>query len=500
MFKRFKYFRKNYILLFVIFLTGAAVLVVEVTATRILSVYFGNTIFTVSSVLSVILLALSLGYYLGGRLADKRPSELLFFQLIALSGLSVFLLQFLNSMFIPMLSTTLDMQYGPIIVSLILFLLPGFLLGMLSPLVAKLQTIRMGADEVGRITGDVFFWSTLGSIIGSLATGFVLIPLFGVTEIILGTGVLLLIIGSIGMAKIQKNRLQTVKLLTLIITISFIQICLSFLADKQLRENVVYANDGLYDNIVIFDGMLENHPTRFLQQSTDASSAMYKESTELVYEYTKYYRLYTLTKPDITRAMVIGGGAYSIPKDLLLTDKDVIVDVAEIEPEMYELAKDYFNVPNDNRLVNYVGDGRRFLQETDQSYDLIFGDAYHTSIPSHLTTQEFLRLTKSKLTKDGVFIMNAIGRLRAEKPSYLLSQIKTFISVYPYTMIFAVHDKAYNGPQNIILAGFKSEKPINPGTFADNKIEIGEFDLESHPLFTDNYAPVEYFNVVNNLR
>ena len=93
-------FMQKYLLLIIVFLTGAAVLVIEVTATRILSVYFGNTIFTVSSVISVILLALSLGYFVGGRLADKRASELLFYQIIALSGLSVFLLQILKILFL----------------------------------------------------------------------------------------------------------------------------------------------------------------------------------------------------------------------------------------------------------------------------------------------------------------------------------------------------------------------------------------------------------------
>lgn len=484
-------------------------MVVEVAATRILSVYFGNTIFTVSSVLSVILLALSLGYFIGGRLADKKPSELLFYQLIALSGLSVFLLQLLNITLIPIISTKLDMQYGPIIASLLLFLLPGFLLGMLSPLVAKLQAIRLTSQGIGQITGDVFFWSTLGSILGSLLTGFVLIPMFGVTEIILGTGFVLLAIGCLGMMGVQKTHASKIRALVLLITIPVIQYGLVSLHEQTFRSNLVYANDGVYDNIIIYDGEFNNRKVRFLRQATDASSAMYVDSSELVYDYSKFYEVYKLSKPDISSAMVIGGGAYSVPKAFLQADTDVIIDVAEIEPDMFELAKTYFHVPDNSRLVNHVEDGRRFLYDSPREYDVIFEDAYHTSIPSHLTTQEFLHLTKSKLSKNGVFIMNVIGRLRNEKPSFLLSQIKTFQTVYPNMLIFAVYNPQYDGPQNIILAGFNSDKPIDPaarstqGSFftslTDKIVGVERFVLDVHPIFTDNYAPVEYFNALNKL-
>lgn len=122
-------FFHSYLLLIIVFITGAAVLVIEVTATRILSVYFGNTIFTVSSVLTVILLALSLGYFFGGRLADRKASEKLFYQLIAFSGVSVLLLQLLNIMFLPFISSNLSMQYGPLLASVLLFLLPDFYSG-----------------------------------------------------------------------------------------------------------------------------------------------------------------------------------------------------------------------------------------------------------------------------------------------------------------------------------------------------------------------------------
>jgi len=130
---------KKNILLITVFITGACVLVIEIVAVRILSPFFGNTIFTFSSVITVILAALSLGYYFGGRLADKRPSEKLFYSIIVVSGLTVFLLHILSLLVLPALSQQFSLMFGPLVASSLLFLLPAFLLGILSPFVIKLM-------------------------------------------------------------------------------------------------------------------------------------------------------------------------------------------------------------------------------------------------------------------------------------------------------------------------------------------------------------------------
>lgn len=476
-------------LLSIVFITGAAVLVIEVAATRILSPYFGNTIFTVSSVLTVILLALSLGYYFGGRLADQRASEKFFYKLIALSGGSVLLLQLLNVMFLPFLSTTLSLQYGPLIASVLLFLLPGFLLGLLSPLVITLQHQRLPKQGIGQIAGEVFFWSTLGSIVGSLATGFFLIPHVGVSQIILGTGMLLLSIGLIGLSR---------RYVFIVLFLPFISLGFSSLHDSILNANAVYAADGTYDNMYIYDGEYKGQKTRFLKQGTDASSAMFLDSQDLVYDYTKYYSVYKLTNPNIRNALVIGGGAYSVPKALLQDVSDVSVDVAEIEPGLFDIGKKYFRVPNDPRLQNHVEDGRRFLQTTDKKYDLIFTDAFHFSIPAHLTTQEFFKLSKEKLAPKGVFVMNIGGRLVDETPSFLLSEIKTFRSIYPNSDFFAVYSPDIKGVQNIIMVGYNGSEKVDFDK--EHRIDSTKYKVDEHPLFTDDYAPAEYFIAKDQVR
>ena len=141
---------KRYGLLASVFITGAAVLIVEITATRILSPYFGNTIYTVSSVIGVVLAALSIGYYVGGIMSDKYPSLKIFFAIIVVSGFTVLLLRLLIYFSLPFLANNFSLISGPLISSLFLFFLPSFLLGTLSPYAIKLQQKSLEKEGVGK--------------------------------------------------------------------------------------------------------------------------------------------------------------------------------------------------------------------------------------------------------------------------------------------------------------------------------------------------------------
>lgn len=503
MWRALRAFFHNHLLLFIIFLTGAAVLVIEITATRLLSMYFGNTIYTTSSIISVILLALSFGYFMGGRLADKSGSEFLFYQIISLSGLSIFLLHLLHVHIIPQISSDYSLRDGPLVSSMVLFLLPGALLGMLSPIVAKLQKKRVKKQGIGQITGNVFFWSTLGSIVGSLSAGFYLIPQYAISQIIVGVASVLFVLGLLGMLFPWRKGTSGGIILVLLLTIPLVHASLVSFNTSERYSSVVHRIQGLYDNIVIYDGEYHGVKTRFLQQAIDSSGAMYLTSDEPVYDYTKYYEIYKLGASDPKRALVIGGGAYSVPKALLQEDPKINVDVAEVEPNLFILGQKYFDVPKNPRLKNYVEDGRRLLQRSENTYDLIFSDAFRFSIPPHLTTKEFFELSKSKLAPGGVFVANVLGHLHEKQPSFLFSEIKTFKNVFPNSYFFAVDSLDADYPQNIIMVGYNGDEGRNLlavdtdkpflSTLEAKRIHIEAYDLSNHPVLTDDYAPVDYF-------
>ena len=186
---------------------------------------------------------------------------------------------------------------------------------------------------------------------------------------------------------------------------------------------------------------------------------------------------------------------------------DVTVDVSEIEPSLYELAQKYFKVVKTERLNNYTDDGRRLLHDTDKKYDLIFSDVYYSlfSIPAHFTTQEFFKIAEGKLSEDGIFVANLIGDLSRQEPSLIMSEIKTFQTVFPNSYFFAVDAPAKMGSQNIIFVGYNSNKKIvfndpkitedeNPiiQSLGKKVINLDRFEFSKYPILTDNFSPVEY--------
>jgi len=290
-----------------VFFTGASVLIIEVVALRVLSPFFGSSMYTVSSVISVVLAALSLGYYLGGKLSDKYPSYSVFFYLIHASGVMLLLFHLIGALLLPTLSEYLSISFGPLLASVLLFFFPGLLLGMLSPYAVKLQSASYPSRGIGSIAGLISFWSTFGSIVGSISAGFYLIPTFGINEIIIGNSVALFLFG-LGPLIVLGIRMRYYVTTILVFTFLFL---LSWQIVLQHPSSALYQEDGLYSELTIIDRMYQDRPTRFLTQDQSSSGAMFLDATnptDLAYDYTRYYAAYQVFHPDVQNALVIGGG------------------------------------------------------------------------------------------------------------------------------------------------------------------------------------------------
>jgi spermidine synthase len=281
----------------------------------------------------------------------------------------------------------------------------------------------------------------------------------------------------------------------------------SSFAKSMLASSVIYNQDGVYQRIIIYNNEYGNRPARFLLLDRNPSAASFIGSDELVYDYTKYYAVYSVLNPNVKEALMIGGGGYSVPRSLLRDLPYVNIDVAEIEPSLFDLAKQYFDFPESPRVKNVVEDGRRLLASSSKKYDFIFSDAYSSiySTPEHLTTQEFFTIAKDRLHDDGVFVANVIGNLEPKEFSLALSEIKTFKSVFSNSYFFAVREPGYMGLQNLIFVGYNSPKVVDMaspgiinhknaiiGNLAEKQINIGNIDFSPYPLLTDDFAPTEY--------
>jgi spermidine synthase len=489
-------------------LTGMAVLIIEITATRMLAPFFGNSIFTISSVIGIVLAALGLGYYAGGILADRKPSEAWFFSLIVIAGFSVLLLQLLHAVLLPGIAYKLSLIDGPLIVSLLLFFLPAMLLAMLSPFAIALLHARAAGGGVGKASGLVFFWSTLGSIAGSLGTGFVLIPHWGIGNIVIavGSGLVLLggagLVASRGMPRIIPAGLA---LLALACTLALRQ----FAAAAHAGD--VFAADGLYERIVVRDVAYRGRRARILWQDANVSGGVYLDDGSMAFDYTRYFELYRMFAPELKTALAIGGGAYTVPAAILRDSPQAVVDVAEIDPTLHALAIRYFGLADDPRLRNHVIDGRRFLHDAAGGYDLIFADAYRSfiSAPPQFTTREFFALAKSRLALNGILVANYYGSLGADTRPMLYSVLRTMRSVFAQVYVVATSDPASEALQNFIFIGHNAAPPARRADLgraaavafaypmlqqiAARELRLEDAALDSYPLLTDDFAPVEYY-------
>ncbi|MCH7951749.1 fused MFS/spermidine synthase [Patescibacteria group bacterium] len=491
-----------YVLYLTVFITGAAVLVIEVTATRLLSPHFGMTLFTVSSILAVILAALSLGYWLGGKLADRYPEPVTLYTAISIAGVTTLFIHILNTRVLPTWSAQLDLISGPLVTSLILFFIPTIFLGMVSPIAIRLSTSKL--KEVGEVAGKVFFFSTVGSIAGSLLAGFVLIPRFPISRIILGTSLVLIVLGLFGVRKKMKAK----NWLTLFIATIALQV-LALKLQPPTRNEVIHEEDSMYQHIRVVKQEFAEGEGLVLMLDKSYSGASYLQSDELPFPYTRYYKLYELVNKNAKRFLYLGGGAYTTPKKLLSERKDAIeVEVVEIDPKLPEIARKFFGLRDDPRQTLIIADARTYLKKSQKRYDMIFIDVFSMDIgiPSHLMTQEFFQLVKNHLTDKGTVIMNVAANIDNSTPSLGLSAIKTFREVFPQSEFIALRPSDLPSIQNIMFWGindaswkFDDQDPRIANaeskeirSVANNRIDLSQFDTTNYKLLTDDYAPIEY--------
>ncbi len=474
-------------------------MILEVAAVRVLSPIYGSSLYVLSSVLTVILAALSFGYWYGGKRADKEHSINALYTIITMSGICVLILLTISKWLLPIFGPNFSVTLGPLLFSFGLFFIPAFLLGIVSPYIIKLQSMVTPPEKIGSIVGATFFWGTLGSIIGSLATGFFLIPHLGVTLSIMFVSIILMLLGIFAPVLIGKKLSKRNISVTLLIAIIFSIIVTG--SNNKSDDGVIYETEGIYSNIKVRDIYVGDEPIRLLLRDTNNSSAVYKNSINLPFPYLRFSQLYKELVPEPKKALFLGGGAYTAPRTLSVLDPELQIDVVEIEPELFPLAQDYFGLDDISNITNFAMDGRVFLDRYDKGlYDLIFVDVFSTNMapPFHLTTQEFYKSLSKHLHPEGIIMFNVVSPIKTDSPSVLGSFVKTLQSVFPTITAYGLN----NDPsklQNIMFLARNSTNPININSYQlqavvgyTNKITLTDLDLERELILTDDKAPVEY--------
>ncbi len=479
-----------------VFVCGAVVMVFELIGSRILGPYFGNSIFVWTGLIGIILGSLSLGYYLGGKLADKKPAIDNLSLLIFLSAIFISITALIKDPLLIFLQSNFsDIKINSIVSSIILFLPVSLLLGMVSPYAAKLKIENL--DNSGATIGNLYALSTAGSIVGTFFSGFYLIPKFGTNKLLILLSIIL-VITSISLLSKKKLKNKFVVLVLLILGWSAVEQL------QQTAKNKGFIDiDTAYSRIWIYDKTNNEtkKTTRTLAINRDLNSAMILNSDELVFEYTKYYNLARYFNPNFKTTLMLGGGGYSFPKKFLSTYPSSTIDVVEIDPTITELAVKYFDLKENPRLKIFHEDGRVYLNQNKKKYDVVFGDAFssHFSIPYQLTTREAVQKTYDSLNENGVVILNTISSVEGKKGEFLRAELATYKKIFPQVYIFPVtNPKDGLSAQNIVLLALKNNIVPN---FISEDSEIKKYlshlwknDISTDmPILTDDFAPVEYY-------
>ncbi|MFQ5847029.1 MAG: fused MFS/spermidine synthase [Candidatus Methylomirabilales bacterium] len=407
---------------------------IELAGARAIMPYFGVGLFVWSALISVTLLSLAAGYWIGGAVADRFPGLPRLALVVFSAGLWLLLIPLIR---VPILEgmAHLGPRGGALVSALLLFAVPLVLLGMVTPLTLRLYTRSLA--EVGRSGGFLYALSTVGSVLGTLGTGFLLIPNVEIPTIFALASSALVLLAIVAFLRTGMRRFAFLLLpWSLLVLVLFLPLT----ASRDGR--ILYSSQGYYGEVRIVD--LEDR--RYLLVDGTIQSGMEKVSRRSVFQvHRAMAELLTGTFPPGTgaRGLFIGLAGGVLPG--MLSRAGLRLDVVEIDPRMPALAARYFEYrPGPGRVI--IADGRVFLRDTRERYDAVILDAFLAeTVPFHLLTRESFGLIARRLTRDGVFMLNLTGFKEGEGSRVSRSIYRTLRQVFSTVQVFSTRPEGNFG-------------------------------------------------------
>jgi spermidine synthase len=468
------------------FIGSGCLLVLELVAGRILAPTLGVSLYTWTSVIGVVLAGLSLGNWLGGKIADRRPGR---------SALSLlYLLSAVASGLILILSRNLDAVAAPytwsailqvLWLTVLLFLLPSVLLGTVTPMIVKLTLNSL--DATGRVVGRIQAAATLGSIVGVFATGFVLISAFGTRAVVAGVTIALLALAVLSnpfWGRRGRRSTLPVNVAIASVVLLFVTLGLAITYDSPCNRESNYYCIEVYTQgntkVLALDMLIHGYVSP-------------EDPSQLVYPYERVYgevvdAKYKGDQP--VTAFAIGGGTYTFPIYLERHHHGHTV-VAEIDKEVTDVAHSEFGLRPSPAIQVINKDARPVLRDRAKSehYDIVLGDAFgDIAIPYHLVTREFNELVASRLEPSGMYLVNVVDGVHYD---FLRSYLKTLKLTFPYVVLITVPGQAAAGEQATFVVAAGKTPPPQVQT-AVPPIQLAQFLNERDTVtLTDDHVPVD---------
>ena len=381
-----------------VFGAGTGSLATEIAASRLLAPYFGSSTIVWANLIGIVLAGLALGYWLGGRLADRRPQPRLLGVIVLGASVWVAITPFVARPFLDAAVGNLDnASAGAVIGSffavLLLFAPAVVLLGMVSPFAIRLAISDI--ETAGAVAGRFYALSTAGSLLGTFVPALIAIPLVGTQRTLVGTAALLALSASFLLGR---------KALLLAAAIAAL-VALPPGAIKA-ENDLLYEEESLYQFIQVVERPDGRRLLR-LNEGVAVHSVWRRDTVLTGGEWDAFLALPPLLGRPLLSVAILGNAAGTTARALGVFYPEARVDGVELDPAVSSVGRRFFGLGDNPRLTVYDADARPFLRRTDKRYDLIVVDAYRQPyVPFYLATREFFRLARERLEPGGILALN----------------------------------------------------------------------------------------------
>lgn len=504
------------------FIASAAVMIVELLAFRLIARYLGSSNYTTTAIIGVVLGGLAIGNFIGGLLADRFRVGRILALLFVLASAGCFAVPVLNSL-VGDWSALWFLSWPRRIAThvTLVFSLPAILLGTIGPVVARMALLR--SERVGRTVGAVYACGALGSIIGTFACGFYLIPHFGNYAVIQAVGAGLAIMAIICARTYWATHAWIAATIVLVLVGSGPwALAKEIGAELGLRErltpNVLFDADSEYGHVRV--EINPDHPTRRIMV-LDKLEHSYIDTARpdvLQYGYEKVYAAVTdhvAAGRDAIRSLILGGGGYTHPRHILRERPRSEVEVVEIDPVVTQAAMEAFGLLPQPGLTIVHLDARQHVADlvrwraasgAIRPFDFVFLDAVNDfNVPFHLTTEEFQASVAKLLGDEGVFLMTLIDIY--DVGGFLGSTLRTMKKSFSHVACFyaGYESEAFQSGERYTFIVVASQRDLklaameaDPRHRAIARQQLTREQIEAAmkgPLttvLTDDHAPVEF--------
>ena len=482
----------------IVFLSNACIMIIELVAGRILAPEIGVSLYTWTSIIGVILAGISAGNFLGGRLADQYASRKLLGLMFMVSAVLTVAIIPVSGVADPLMGiTALPLIVRIVLITTVVFVPPAVVLGTISPIVVKLTLNDL--EQSGSTIGRIYAMSSVGAIVGTFLTGFFLISLIGVYQILLTVALGLTVLGFVvASSGVMRLRMTAVVLLAMLP------------AGGYAKTSALCTKETNYFCIRLAEADLWGKQVKVLQLDRMIHTVVDEDPSKLAYPYEIAHAEIIKNTIDTSkpfRSVVLGGGGFAFPRYLETVYPHSDVVTVEIDPGLVSLARQVGWLPKDTKVKVVAQDARLYVEglPADERFDVIIGDVFNDySVPYHLTTKEFAAKLATHMTPEGIYIVNMIDSKSGDF-TFLRSFVTTLREVFPHVYILPVEggwkDKQAPPPTIELIA---SRRPLDlsalkvpvfdPNTTPGRLLTAAEMDelmRGQATILTDSFAPTD---------